>query len=79
MPAQPASQPWVGRLARNTVALQNGRTVSNRTPPATSNIIPAQGAKRVEPNIKFFASLSFKKATEVQGEKPCSPKASRKK
>ena len=31
----PATRPWVGSVARNTLAIQNSRTESNKTPTAT--------------------------------------------
>ena len=40
---------------------------------------PEQERSECGAKIKFFASLSFKKETEVQGEEPCPPEASRKK
>ena len=44
----PATRPWVGSVARNTLAIQNSRKESNKPITATPKPIPAQGAKRVE-------------------------------
>ena len=44
----PATRPWVGSVARNTLAIQNSKKSSNKPPTATPKPIPAQGAKRVE-------------------------------
>ena len=40
----PATRPWVGSVARNTLAIQNSKKASNKTPTATPKPIPAKGA-----------------------------------
>ena len=37
----PAPRPWVGSVARNTLAIQNSRKESNKTPTATPKPAPA--------------------------------------
>ena len=63
MPAQPASQPWVGRLARNTVVLKTGRTASNTTPTAIPKTKPGARSKASGAIILKFLRSFFQEAT----------------